>query len=90
MTLLISLFSLTKENISSCKKDFTLVVGLCGILLPHLVLSPTKLAHGSKRCPADILVGKLEIKGERGVREDTLEHQVKVEWVKHTHAHKLT
>lgn len=37
----------------------TLVVVLSGILHPHFVLSLTKLAHGSKRCPADILMGKL-------------------------------
>lgn len=35
------------------------MIGVSRIILPHFVLSSAKLAHGSKCCPADILVGKL-------------------------------
>lgn len=60
-------------------RSFTLVVGLSGILLPHFVLSTTKLAHGSEGCPADVLVGKLGRVGkERRYKE---KHQVTAEWI---------
>lgn len=50
----------------------TLVVVLGGILVAHFVLSLTKLTHGSKHCPANILMGKLG----RKVRENTTAYWV--------------
>lgn len=52
------------------------MVGLTGILFPHFVLRPTKLAHGSERSPADVLMGKLESEGEYRKKG-----QVTAQWV---------
>lgn len=43
------------------EKSLTLMVGLCGTILPCSVLSSAKLPHGTKRCTADIVMGILGI-----------------------------